>query len=550
MISVTGTSSMNCTATGVINILVNSTVPVLSINNPSNTICLGKTVSLTASGAITYTWTNPGVVNGQTFTPSSTAAYTVTGQNGCGISVATTTITVAPLSISVLANPALVCQGSPATLTAVSPATSYTWYPNFLPGSSTIVTPSANIIYTVSASDGTCSGSQTVAVNTKVTPTLNVSTTATAICEGQQVVISATGANNYTWSPGPLTGPSITVTPNQSLLYTVVGENSVNCFDTKQQAIIVNGSPTLNITATKMLICTGQSATLNVTGGSSYVWTGGSSTSTLSSFAVTPLVTTVYTVTGSQTSNTCTSEKTVTISVIVPNLTLPTNTQVCAGNNVTLTASGADLYSWNSISTGAVGAFVLQPSATSTVTLVATTKSLTVNCPVTHTFVVSVNALPVLTITPTRSVVCKSETNTLTVTGAQTYSWNSTNTANTIVITPTANLTYTVKGTDANGCQNIGSYQAKVSSCAGIDESILNSSQLIVYPNPNKGSFTIKAESPVKLILMNELGQELRKFTLEEKDSYSFEFKDLKPGIYFLRNESQAGAIVQKIVVN
>jgi hypothetical protein len=235
--------------------------------------------------------------------------------------------------------------------------------------------------------------------------------------------------------------------------------------------------------------------------------------------------------------------------VIVPNLTLPTNTQVCAGNSVTLTASGADLYSWNSISTGAVGVFVLQPSVTNTVTLVATTKSLTVNCPVTHTFVVSVNALPVLTITPTRSVVCKSETNTLTVTGAQTYSWNSTNTTNKLVITPTANLTYTVSGTDANGCQNIGSYQAKISSCAGINELSLNSSELIVYPNPNKGIFMISGGQNLGLRLLNELGQEVKTFKITEGTTTEIDITHLSNGIYFLFGQGESGTVHQKIII-
>jgi hypothetical protein len=518
----------------------------LSISNPSNNICLGKAITLTASGALTYTWTNAGVVNGQTFTPSSTSVYTVTGQNGCGITTATTAVTVAPLSVATLASPTLVCQGSPSTLTAVSAVSGYTWSPGAQIGNTVVVAPNANTIYTVTASDGTCAGTQTVAVNTKITPTVQVSSTGTMICGGQQVVISASGANTYTWMPGNMTGNTVTVSPSSSTLYVVTGENTVNCFDIQQQVVVVAASPTINITASSMLVCSGQSVMLNASGGNSYAWTGGPNTA---SYLVMPTATTVYTVTGSHNTNSCTAVKEITIAAVVPNLTLPSSTAICTGETATLVASGADLYTWNAISTGSTGVFNMNPSTTTTVTLIATTQSLATSCPVTHTFVLTVNPLPNLTVTPTKAIVCKGETNTLTVSGAQTYTWTSTVTGNTIVITPVANNNYTVSGKDANGCIGEGSHQAKVSNCTGVFENGALQAQLSIYPNPNSGIFYVNSGTEMKLFLSNQLGQQLRAIELNAENDFKAEVKGLTPGIYLITDHQNHLPPI-KIVVN
>ena len=119
-----------------------------------------------------------------------------------------------------------------------------------------------------------------------------------------------------------------------------------------------------------------------------------------------------------------------------------------------------------------------------------------------------------------------------------------------MVITPSANTTYSVAGTDANGCVNIFNYPAKVNACSGIGGLTLSSDDLQVYPNPNHGKFTVKSSSTIELILVNQLGQELTKIKLDESNDYSYEFKDLKPGIYFIQDVNRTGEITQKVIVN
>lgn len=548
--SLTATGPAFCNTTRSISIVVSSGLPVLSISNPSNNICLGKTVSLTATGALSYTWTNPGIVNGQTFTPASTAVYTVTGQNGCGNTVATTTITVAPLAITAAASSTIVCQGSAVTLSATSIATSYTWEPGTLSGSVTGVAPFANTIYTVSASDGTCAGTQTISITTKVTPTITAATTSSDICSGETVTLTASGAGTggtYSWTPGGA-GVSISDAPATSTVYTVDGTNSVGCTAQAQQVVVVKLPPNMNVTAVsnKTLICNGQSATLTANGATGYSWVNGPATAgnTVSPTAAV----TVYTVLGSHATNTCIATRTIAVGVITPSVTLSSTVSTCSGQSAVLTASGATSYSWNGFA-AAGGSYTTTPNVTTTATLLAMTTASNVNCPKSFTALVIVNPLPTITVTPKRTEICRGETNTLTAGGASTYTWGTgSTTGSAIAVSPTSTIIYSVTGTDANGCQNTTLYNAKVLGCVGLAEAAIEAG-LSVYPNPSNGELSIRTEQDMTLELINELGQHLRNITLDAANDHAVKVDDLPPGIYFLKGETAEGKFAQKILI-
>lgn len=80
-----------CAATRTIMVNVNPAPPVIA-NTTDTFLCLGQQVTLTGSGAQTYSWSNS-VVNGFPFTPGATQTYTVIGTDAIGCS-ATDTVTV------------------------------------------------------------------------------------------------------------------------------------------------------------------------------------------------------------------------------------------------------------------------------------------------------------------------------------------------------------------------------------------------------------------------------------------------------------------------
>lgn len=81
------------------------------------------------------------------------------------------------------------------------------------------------------------------------------------------------------------------------------------------------------------------------------------------------------------------------------------------------------------------------------------------NCTVTATVNVSASSLPIISVTPAAPTVCPGSGVMLTANGASTYSWspatglNATN-LSVVTSTPAVVTTYTVTGTDVNGCQN------------------------------------------------------------------------------------------------
>ncbi|MBP7272751.1 MAG: T9SS type A sorting domain-containing protein [Saprospiraceae bacterium] len=121
-----------------------------------------------------------------------------------------------------------------------------------------------------------------------------------------------------------------------------------------------------------------------------------------------------------------------------------TSTSVCAGQPVTLTASGATTYQWNNGAT--TNSITVNPTAITTYTVIGTTNGLFSN-PVSTT--ISVIAAP--TVTVNSASICAGQTATLTASGATTYQWSNGETGSSINVSPTTTTTYTVTGT-TTGC--------------------------------------------------------------------------------------------------
>ncbi len=124
-----------------------------------------------------------------------------------------------------------------------------------------------------------------------------------------------------------------------------------------------------------------------------------------------------------------------------PTLTVTSSTNnICSGNVVTFSATGATTYTWanNGLTTPTIA---VSPTAT---TIYTVTGSSTPNCNTTETIAVTVTLTPNLSVADVTT--CAGTAATLVATGATTYSWETGATSNSIVVTPTANTTYSVTG--------------------------------------------------------------------------------------------------------
>jgi hypothetical protein len=545
-----GTVASGCPGSSVVTIFASTGTPTLTFTGSTPTVCLGSAATITASGAITYTLSNS-VANGGTFTPASTANYTVSGANGCGTSSAVTSITVTPLPVTAIASNTLVCSGTPATLTAGG-ATSYTWVPGANTSTNFIVSPAANTIYTLTGViAGNCTGSTTVAVTTKPNPILTIAASNTAICNGGSASLNITGnAVSYTWNPTGQLGTAITVTPTQVTLYTATGTGTGNCTSSASQVIIVYANPTITAVPSDALVCSGGSSTLAASGASTYVWSNNATTSTT---VVNPITDETFTVSGTSSVG-CSGSTVVTVAVYAPSITVSSNTFICSGSGVTVGADVADSWTWSNGST--LQNITINPTLTTVYTVTASVNNLNgLSCDATNSVQVTVNPNPTITAVSNPTAICIGQTAILTGSGAGaggTYVWTGGAGAiqsATTSVSPIATQNYTITGTDANGCKGSGTYQLKVGVCQGIAVNSADAANLLIYPNPSNGNFTISSDQVITLQITNELGQQVKTVTLNGTDA-EVNVSNLAGGVYFITGKNENGSVKQKIVIS
>ena len=126
------------------------------------TICNGASVTLSGSGASTYTWDN-GVTDGVAFMPSTTTMYTVTGSDTSACQgTDSVTVTVNALPTVDAGADVSVCDGNSVTLSG-SGASTYAWNNGISDG--VAFTPSVNDTYIVTGTDvNGCQGTDSVSV--------------------------------------------------------------------------------------------------------------------------------------------------------------------------------------------------------------------------------------------------------------------------------------------------------------------------------------------------------------------------------------------------
>lgn len=176
------------------------------------------------------------------------AVTIVATQGNCGSVNLTDTATVflnaIPSATIAASGPATICSGDNVTLTASS-ATSWLWNDNSTT-QSILVTQSGNYSVTVTDANGCSNTSSAVSVNVIAPPVAGISAAGpTTFCQGDNVVLNASGGTSYTWSTG---SQASSVSVSQTGLYYVIASNSA-CADTSATiSVTVNALPNVNFT--------------------------------------------------------------------------------------------------------------------------------------------------------------------------------------------------------------------------------------------------------------------------------------------------------------
>jgi serine protease len=479
-----GVYSITCTANNgtvtnfVVKTITVSIQPTVAIANSTNNVCSGTNVTLTASGASTYSWSTAQTTSVIVVTPSANTTYTVQGNNNNCYMVQSIALN-ATVTPTVTAASQTICASGTATITAGG-ATTYSWSTGFV-GNPLMISPSANTVVTVFGNNGVCANSKTVGITIGSSITIIPSATTPTICAGGTVGLSATGATTYTWNPGNLLGANQTVTPATSQIYTVSGTNS-GCNGNATISISIIGAPALVLTPNTSSMCAGGSSTINATGYTTYTWNPGNLSGP--SQVLSPAANQIYTVQGKL--GNCNGTSTAVITVTnFPVVTITGGTFVCVGKNITLTANGAMSYTWTAgpmTNTNTV-------SPPSNATFVVTGANS--NCTSTAAISVSVNPNPTLAVSSSSNPICIGDAVNITASGANTYTWNGGSQFNPIFVTPTITTQYTVTGA-VNGCTSTAVFEMTVNACPnGVQTQKLSNNELLIFPNPSTDMITI-----------------------------------------------------------
>jgi hypothetical protein len=225
-----------------------------------------------------------------------------------------------------------------------------------------------------------------------------------------------------------------------------------------------------------------------------------------------------------------------------------TKTLVCLGGTITLTAGGANTYTWDNGATVSSGSVITStPSSNAVYTVTGATPF---GCLGITLLSVSVVPNPTVTANISNSVICLGEVVTMTATGASNYTWAPGNaiTSGSFVTTPTASTQYQVTGEDSNGCRNSTMLLVAVDLCTGLGKNQVDPT-LTIFPNPNNGNFVIKGNSTLDLSIMNNLGQVVKTIRLHESTDYECQVSDLADGLYFVLPDGAGSTSKQKIIV-
>ncbi len=568
--TVTISAGNGCGETIITTLITVNPKPVASITGVNN-ICIGNTLSLTATGGATYLWSGPGgyTNNASTITRtnatvlmSGTYHVTVTNVNGC-IGTASMAVLVNPAPVITISGATSVCTGSIINLTATGGAT-YQWAgPGGFTASGATMTRTATAgtggTYSVTATDANgCSAIKAVTV-TVATSSVSASITGTqTYCAGTTITLTASGGATYQWNgPGGFTatGNVLSIpnaTPAMAGTYVVTVTNAGGCTASNSKVITVYALPNAAITGNAN-ICVGSTLILSASGGTSYAWSGpgfSATTANISRANATVAMSGTYTVTVTGTGGCKSTASVIVVVNAKPVVTVTGATSVCSGTTITFTATGGGSYAWSGPGGFTANTATMErPSATTAMNgQYKVTVTNAAGCTTTASKSVTVIASPNAVISGV-STVCMGANFSQTASGGTSYAWSfpdgptaSSATFTRVGATLPMGGTYNVTVTGSNGCKSTASKVIAVNNCTSKTSDDATETVLSAYPNPSDGlttiAFTATATEEVSLSVFNVEGKEVAVLfngTTEAHTLYEFEIDMslLTPGTYY-----------------
>ncbi len=361
-----------------------TTLPTASISYAATPFCktaTAGTVTLTGTTGGTYSSTagltinsSTGEINPSTSTAGTyTVTYTIPASGGCAIVTATTSVTITTLptaNISYASSP--FCKTATAgivTLTGTTGGIFSSTAGLFINSSTGEINPSAStagtytVTYTIAASGGCGIVTATTSVTITTLSTATIFYLGTSFCKtSTSQLVSGTGTTGGTFSStagltiNATTGeinPSTSTAGTYTVTYTIAASGGC-AIVTATTSVTINdlSIPNPSSDAPK---CVGTTLTFNsVAGMQTYTWTGPNSftgnTQNPSISNVTTAANGAYLLTVTNT-NGCTASATTSVTIYaLPTATASSNSPICSGTTLNLSASGGTSYAWTGVS--------------------------------------------------------------------------------------------------------------------------------------------------------------------------------------------------------
>lgn len=517
-------------------------------------------VSLTQTGALgapSYAVTTGALPPGLTLsaagtisgTPTATGTFnfgvTVSDASGCsGSQNYSITVVCAPNPIAISPFPNLCSNDVSYTLTQGSPAGGTYSGTGVTAGQFDPAAGSQTIGYSYIDPYG-CSHYSDAPITVNSAPVVDAGADQT-VCDGDAVILSGSGAVSYMWDNSVTDGVAFTPSVG-TVVYTVTGTDANGCMDTDDVTVTVNALPVVDAGGDQT-VCEGEDVTLSGLGAVSYDWDN----SVTNDVAFTPAVgTVVYTVTGTD-ANGCENTDDVSVTVnALPVVNGGVDQTVCNGEGVTLSGSGAVSYDWNNSVTDGV---VFTPAVGTVVYTVTGTDAN--GCENTDDVSVTVNPIPTVTFAALANACVTHAPITLTqgTPAGGTYigpgvSGGSFNPA--VAGVGTHIIIYAVT---QSGCEGTAESSITVDACLGIQSE--NVQTLNIFPNPATSELNVIFENTsatdVRVVMETTDGKVVYQTAAKALSVFNdkINVSDFSNGVYFIRIESGAASLVQRVILN
>ncbi len=526
------TDANGCSNAGIVQVAVEErpAAPSITSNAP---VCAGDNIVLNVASytgtSVQYTWSTPtGVittgipslnVNNTTIADSGTYSVVV-AVDGC-ISLADS------INVIINSNPTApnvpaafaVCEGDGITLSTTTNANVYNWSgPNGFASSSpnpSVISPAtaANTgTYSLVVQDfnGCTSPVSSTVVTVNSAPAQPAMTTNSAICTGDNLVLSTSAvASAYTWT-APNGADTITTSSTATILPTsnlyqsgnwnlvITDTNGCSSPTSVSSNVLINTIPLTASAGNNGPVCSGSVVQLSAgaVSGASYAWYTDAATTNQFSTLQNPRITnitsdsTFYLLV---TINGCTSALDSTIVVVHPLTTapaLPANFTVCEGDNITLsTSTVASTYNWsgpNGFTSTQQNPIVINNATLSNGGIYTLSIVDANGCSSADTSVsITVNPAPAQPAMSTNAAICVGDNLVLsTSTAASSYVWTAPNGADTTTTSSTATIpstsslyqsgNWSLVVVDANNCSSIASLASTVIISNGVTATAFN----------------------------------------------------------------------------